>query len=171
MKRLSAAAFLLVMCALVLMPARDAAAQMEAGGNYAQVGIGALPGIGLHGAFVQARSLYTMEGALYVDFTPRFAGGEGSLQLSGAVGGALRAFGIIRAFGSPAYAGSDLDVGFRLGPSLVFTLGDSARDENPFSLFLEPYARFTTALSDTRTVFVEGGLQRPILRAGIVLSL
>lgn len=156
---------------IAFLAAADARAQMQQGQAYLQAGVGVLPGVGLQGAYVQARALYTLEGALYADITPRFAGGEGSIQLSGSVGGALRAFGILRALGSPAATGSDLDVGFRLGPALVFALGESTRTENPFSLFLEPYGRFATEITPNRTVFVELGLQRPILRGGLLLQL
>lgn len=144
---------------------------MQPGQGYLQAGLGVIPGIGLQGAYVQSRALYTIEGALYVDFTPPFADGEGSVQLSGAVGGALRAFGIVRALGGPSQSNSDLDIGFRLGPSLVFALGESTRTENPFSLFLEPYGRFSTELTPDRTAFVELGLQRPILRIGLIFEM
>lgn len=171
MRSASAGLALLVTLALALVTAADAQAQMASGQGHVQVGLGVIPGVGLQAVYVQPRALYTIEGAVYADFSPSFAGGEGSIQLSGAVGGALRAFGIVRALGNPAYSNSDLDVGLRLGPSLFFALGESSRSENPFSLFLEPYGRFATELAPNRTGFIELGLQRPILRAGVMIVL
>ena len=149
---------------------RDAAAQLEPEGRYVQAGLGVIPGIGVQAAFLQPSTLYTIEGALYVDFSPSFSDGEGSIQVSGGVGGALRIFGIARAVGNSGSAGTDLDVGFRFGPALFFPLGESSRAENPFSLFLDPYGRFITELGNNRLGFVELGLQRPILRAGLIFA-
>ena len=117
------------------------------------------------------RSFYTVESALYVEGSPPFAGGEGSMQVSGGVGGALRLFGILRTLGNPGYVGRDLDVGVRFGPSLFFTLGESSREENPFGLFLDPFVRLTSSLGGSRLLFAELGVQRPLLRAGLLLGL
>ena len=149
----------------------EARAQLQPGRSYWQVGLAAIPGVGAQAAYIQTRALYTIEGSLYIDYAPRFAGGEGSVQLSGSVGGAIRAFGIVRAIGDPSQSNSDLDVGFRLGPSLIFAQSESTRSENPFSLFLEPYGRFSTNLSTDRTAFIEIGLQRPIVRVGLIFEL
>lgn len=160
--------FLLV---LLGISTSDAEAQQTATeGGHINAGVAVIPGVGLHAAYVQPRALYTMEGALYVDFSPSFAGGEGSIQLSGGLGGALRIFGIMRAIGNPPTPGTDLDFGFRLGPALFFPLGESSRSENPFSLFMEPFGRFSTELAEDRIAFVELGLQRPILRAGVIID-
>lgn len=148
---------------------KEAVAQLDTGRNYVQAGIGALPGVGLQGIFIQPRALYTIEGGVYADFSPSFAGGEGSFHLAGGLGGSLRAFGIARALGTPGFQ-SDLDFGMRLGPALFFALGESSRAENPFSLFLEPFARFSTPLGENRMAFGEIGLQRPVLRAGIYIG-
>lgn len=171
MKSLLARLPILVAWLTVTAVVHDASAQMDPGRTYVQAGVGAIPGVGFQGALVQTRALYTIEGAFYVDFTPRFVGGEGSVQVSGALGGAIRAFGIVRALGESSRYHSDLDIGFRLGPSLVFAMSESTRNENPFSLFLEPYGRFATEVTTDRTIFVELGLQRPILRAGLIFDL
>jgi hypothetical protein len=167
LRRLIPASVVFLLLALSTHPA---AAQLRTGQNVAQVGVGAIPGVGLQGKFVQPRALYTIEGGLYADFSPSFAGGEGSFHLAGGLGGAIRTFGIARAVGSPGFL-SDLDVGMRIGPALFFALGESSRAENPFSLFLEPFARFSTSLGENRIFFGEIGLQRPILRAGLFIPL
>ncbi len=130
-----------------------------------------IPGIGVQGGYVAPRSFFTVEGILYVDGSPPFAGGQGSVQLSGGLGGAIRILGIFRAIGSPGYQRRDFDVGLRFGPSLFFTVGESSRGENPFALFLEPFLRATSTLGGRRILFAEIGIQRPILRAGVWFEL
>jgi hypothetical protein len=163
---LLASAFAL--CAV--LSAKPASAQLETNRNQLQIGLGAIPGVGLQGMFVQPRALYTIEGGVYADFTPSFAGGEGSFHLAGGLGGSIRAFGIARAMGTPGFQ-SDLDIGMRIGPALFFAIGESSRSENPFSLFLEPFARFSLPLAENRMFFGEIGLQRPVLRGGIYVGL
>ncbi len=158
-------------CACVLVATSRSAHAQEAGQRYIQAGIGVIPGVGLQGGYMMPASFYTVEGTLYVDGSPSFAGGQGSIQLSGGLGGAVRVLGIIRAVGSPGYQNRDFDVGLRFGPSLFFTMGESSRDENPFSLFLEPFLRATSSLGRDHIFFAELGVQRPILRAGIWFDL
>lgn len=141
------------------------------GQRYIQAGAGVIPGIGVQGGYVAPRSFFTVEGILYVDGSPPFAGGQGSVQLSGGLGGAIRILGIFRAIGSPGYQRRDFDVGLRFGPSLFFTVGESSRGENPFALFLEPFLRATSTLGGRRILFAEIGIQRPILRAGVWFEL
>lgn len=167
MPRLLLASAFLVVASLLVVPA---SAQLETNQNQFQIGLGLIPGVGLQGMFVQPRALYTIEGGLYADFTPPFAGGEGSFHLAGGLGGSIRAFGIARAMGTPGFQ-SDLDIGMRIGPALFFAIGESSRSENPFSLFLEPFARFSFPLAENRMFFGEIGLQRPVLRAGIFVGL
>ena len=137
------------------------------GSRYIQAGAGVIPGIGLQGGYVAPRSFFTFEGIVYVDGSPPFAGGQGSVQVSGGLGGAIRVLGIFRTIGGPGYQGRDFDVGLRFGPSLFFAVGESSRDENPFSLFLEPFLRATSTFGGERIFFAELGIQRPILRAGV----
>jgi len=165
--RLASVLLLTLAFTLTVSPAR---AQAFAG-KYIQAGAGVLPGIGAQGGYVAPASFYTVEGILYVDGTPSFAGGQGSIQVSGGLGGAIRILGIIRAIGSPDEEGGDFDVGLRFGPSLFFAVGESSRDENPFSLFLEPFLRATSRLGRNHIFFAELGIQRPILRAGIWFAL
>jgi len=79
--------------------------------------------------------------------------------------------GIMRVIGTPENVDRDFDVGLRFGPSLFFTVGESSRAENPFSLFLEPFLRFSSTLGGNRFYFAELGIQRPFLRAGIWLQI
>lgn len=150
-------------------PALEAVAQTPE--RYVQAGVAVVPGLGIQAGYVRMRSLYTVEALSYVDATPRFGGGEGNIHVSGGLGGSLRVLGILRAVGSPAYVGRDLDVGLRFGPSLTFTYGDSPRARNPFSLFLEPFVRATSNFNGGRVYFIEVGLQRPLLRAGLFFEL
>lgn len=143
----------------------------QAGGRFIQAGAGVVPGIGLQGGYITPGSFYTVEGILYVDGSPPFAGGQGSIQLSGGLGGSIRILGILRTIGSPGYEGRNFDVGLRFGPSLFFAVGESSRDENPFSLFLEPFLRATSTFGGDRIFFAELGIQRPFLRAGVWLEL
>lgn len=168
----SAGAFsLLIACLVAAAVMPPCAISQPSGQRYIQAGAGVLPGVGVQGGYVAPRSFFTVEGVLYVDGSPPFAGGEGSVQLSGGLGGSIRMLGILRAIGSPGYQDRDFDVGLRFGPSLFFTVGESSRGENPFSLFLEPFLRATSTLGGNRTFFAELGIQRPIFRAGIWFDL
>lgn len=157
------------MMVLLSAPIETAAQLVRA--PHVMIGAGAVPGVGLEAGYVSPRSFYTVEGVLYVDGSPPFAGGQGSIQLSGGLGGAIRVLGILRVIGTPENVDRDFDVGLRFGPSLFFTVGESSRAENPFSLFLEPFLRFSSTLGGNRFYFAELGIQRPFLRAGIWLRL
>jgi hypothetical protein len=140
--------------------------------RFIQVGAAVIPGVGIQGGYVAPRSFFTVEGIVYLDGSPAFAGGEGSIQVSGGLGGAVRVLGILRTIGSPGYVGRDFDFGMRFGPSLFFAFGgESSREENPFSLFLEPFLRATSTLGKNHTFYVELGVQRPLLRAGVWFEL
>ena len=161
--------FALAMSVAVVAPTQVSA--QAPGQRFIQAGVGAIPGIGLQGGYVAPRSFFTVEGIVYVDGSPPFAGGQGSVQVSGGLGGAIRILGILRAVGSPGYQGRDFDVGLRFGPSLFFTVGESSRGENPFSLFLEPFLRATTTFGGERIFFAELGIQRPLVRVGVWFGL
>lgn len=163
------AACLLGACVLARGP--SSAAAQDGLLPQVQLGAGILPGIGMQAGYILPRGFYTVEGVFYADGSPRFAGGEGSVQVAGGLGGTIRLLGILRAVGSPGYLGRDFDVGLRFGPSLFFTVGESSRRENPFSLFLEPFLRATSNFGGDRIFFAEIGIQRPFLRAGLWLNL
>lgn len=137
-----------------------------------QLGAAAIPGIGLQGGYVAPRSFYTVEAALYADATPKFSGGEGSLLLSLGLGGAIRPLGLLRMIGNTGYTNYDVDFGLRFGPALFFAFNDTRATKNQsFSLFVDPYLRFTSELKGDRTFFIEAGLQRPLFRAGLWLNI
>lgn len=159
---------LLVFAALLgtLRPAESAAQQ-----RFIQGGIAAIPGIGAQVGYVGARSFYTVEGILYVDATPGFAGGEGNVQVAAGLGGAIRPLGVLRTIGDTDQ-NYDFDIGMRFGPSLFFATNATRSDKNQqFRLILEPFFRFSTRLGNGQLVYVEAGTVRPLLRAGVWFSL
>ncbi|MDX1547650.1 MAG: hypothetical protein R3247_11715, partial [Rhodothermales bacterium] len=142
---------------------RPAAAQQA----FAQAGLALVPGAGIQAGYVSARSVYTVEGILYTDISPGFGDGEGSVQVSGGLGGTIRPLGILRTIGNTNQR-YDLDVGFRFGPSLFFATNATRSDKNQqFRLVLEPFFRFSTRLQSGRLVYAELGTLRPVLRAGL----
>lgn len=132
-----------------------------------QVGLGVLPGVGLEAGYLSPRSWYTREAILYVDSSPQFAGGEGSVQVSAGIGAAIRILAITRLFSNAPYIGNDLDFGLRFGPGLFFAIDETPAEKNQrFSLFLEPFIRYTSTFTGGQQFFAEAGVQRPFLRAG-----
>ncbi len=167
MKRACCIGRVLALAALLGLPQAGAAQPGAAGGRYVQGGLAVLPGIGLSVGYVGPRSFYTVEGLLYADASPPFGGRESSLQVSAGLGVALRPLGVLRTIGGASYA-YDVDFGLRFGPSLFFASRTSrARKNQQFSLFLEPFLRFSTRARSGRIFFVEAGTQRPLLRAGL----
>jgi hypothetical protein len=135
-----------------------------------QAGLALVPGLGAQAGYVQSRSIFTVESIVYVDASPQFAGGEGTVEVSGALGGAIRPLGIPRLIGTAAYP-YDFDIGLRFGPSLTFTQGATRAEKNQqFSLFVEPFLRFSSRLSSGRLYFLEAGTQRPLFRAGVFFT-
>lgn len=148
---------------------QDAAPGRE---RWIQSGVGIVPGFGIQSVYVVPRDFYTAEAALYVDATPQFLGGEGSVQTSLGIGGAIRPLGIIRVIGNTPYSGYDLDVGLRFGPALFFAFNETRGTKNQrFSLFLEPFIRLTTMTGGGTVIFAEAGIQRPLFRAGFWIPL
>lgn len=138
----------------------------------AHVGLGLIPGLGLEAGYVKPGSFFTVEGMLYVDGTPEFAGGQGNVQLALGLGGSVRALGVARALGGLENTPYDFDVGLRFGPGLFFATNQDRADKNRrFSLFLEPFLRLTTEPARRRVLYVEAGLQRPLIRGGLWLRL
>ena len=141
--------------------------------GHVQIGLGVLPGIGFQVGHVQPQAIYTIESEFHADGFPGFSGGEGTLTIGVGVGGAIRIFGVMRTLGGAPYAGRDVDVGLRFGPDLLFTTGESSRQENlRFDLFLEPFVRASSRFGGRRMrYFGEVGLHRPFFRIGIWISL
>ena len=151
---------------MAMLPATSAAQQ-----RFIQTGVAAIPGLGAQVGYVGARSFYTVEGILYVDATPGFAGGEGNVQVAAGLGGAIRPLGVLRTIGDTDQ-NYDFDIGLRFGPSLFFATNATRSDKNQqFRLILEPFFRFSTRLGSGQLVYVEAGTLRPLLRAGLWFSL
>jgi hypothetical protein len=162
------------LCLLLLLPSL-AAAQTDdpiRGQRMIQAGPGLLPGIGLEVGYLLPASLFTREAVLYVDSSPQFAGGEGSVQLSLGLGGAIRILGVARFITTSPYTGKDLDFGLRFGPGLFFAIDETRAEKNQrFSLFLEPFIRYSSTFAAGRVFFFEAGIQRPLFRGGLLFRL
>lgn len=131
------------------------------------------PGVGV--VVSTARPLggfVTGETALYVDYTPRVAGGAGRLLTSVGLGGSLRLARIAAEASSQAPGRTDLDVGLRLGPAFYtgFFEPTAASEARAFRVMTDAFARGTVRLASRRVVFAEVGTQAPAFRAGLSTS-
>ncbi len=136
-----------------------------------QLGLSALPGLGAQIGYLDATGLFTREGTLYVDGRPAFFGGEENVEVWLAGGGSIRALGVARLFTDGDFAGYDVDVGIRAGPSLTFVRNATDADKNQqFSFNFEPFLRFVTQLRPGLTVYGEAGPQPSLLRGGLWLT-
>lgn len=134
------------------------------------LGAGVLPGTGAFAGYAAPRlSVFTVEGALYADYTPRVAGGSGRLLASVGAGGAVRALRIVGAVTDFEPGPLDLDLGLRLGPSFYYAFFERTAEEEAraFRVMLDSFARGTVQLGGGRVVFVELGSTAPSLRGGL----
>jgi hypothetical protein len=154
--------------AFVQMPAAAQEGLADARRPRLQVGLGGLPGVGLQAGYVLLRDMYTAEGVLSAEVVPNSSDGDGDVLAAIGLGGALRILGIARTIGDTGYATYDIDVGLRLGPAFLFSLGEETRaDKNQrFRLSLEMFARFSTTRGSKR-FYAEVGTHRPIFRLGL----
>lgn len=136
-----------------------------------QVGAGAFPGAGVQAVYLQPRTAFTLEAALYADIQSLFSGaGDRRFQAAGAVGGSLRLLRVFRIVtgGGP---NGNLDVGLRVGPGLRYKAEETQLDRNQrFRLLVDLFARYVRRVGSVR-LFGEASLGRPHLRAGVWLSL
>lgn len=132
-------------------------------------GIGGLPGLGVAVGYVAPGRMYTREAMVFGDAIIPRRTGDGSAYVAVVIGGSLRFIGIGETLGFLPPKKYDIDVGLRIGPSLVFEFDESRADKNKrFNIAAEPFARFARKLGPRqRTFYVEGGLIRPTLRIGI----
>ena len=152
---------------LMAWPLEAAAQGGVMGRRYAQTGLAVWPGVGVQLGYVGPHSIYTLETMIYAEGQPSFGSGESTLQLSGGIGAALRPLGVVRTIGNADYR-YDFDFGVRFGPSLFFTTGATRADKNQqFSLFLDPFIRFSSRFRKGRIYYVEIGPQKPVLRFGL----
>ena len=160
---------LLLAASLLAASLHPAAAQTAAPG-FVQVGGAALPDVGAQVGYVSPSQLYTVEGALYLNAAPAFAGGSGDVQGALGVGGAVRVLGVARLF-TEISAAYELDAGLRFGPGLAFQSSETRADANRrFRLFMDPFVRGLRRLSPGAALFAEFGAARPALRAGLWLQ-
>lgn len=131
-----------------------------------QAGLGAWPGIGVQAGYLRTGSVYSLEIVLYASSSPWRQ--EIPLFVSAGFGGTLRPMGILREIGRADYE-YDLDVGIRVGPSLFFKQNASRADKNrQFSLFVDPFVRYSHQVFPTDQIYVELGPQRPRMRIGLI---
>lgn len=131
-----------------------------------QVGVGIWPGVGVQAGYVRWGSVYSLEMVLYASSSPWRR--EIPLFISTGFGGTLRPVGILREIGRADYT-YDLDIGVRVGPSLFFKQHASRADKNrQFSLFVDPFVRYSYQLFPVDRFFAELGSQRPRLRLGVI---
>ena len=131
-----------------------------------QLGAGVWPGAGVEVGYVRWGSVYSLEIVLYTAASPWHS--EFPLFVSAGFGGTLRPIGILREIGRVDYD-YDLDLGVRVGPSLFFKQDASRADKNrQFSLFIDPFVRYSWAVFPSDRLFVEVGSQRPRVRLGLI---
>jgi hypothetical protein len=165
---LAAVAFL---AAMALPPAPAQAQFFGRGPAAVQLGATGEPGVGVQAGYVQPRTVFTVEATLYADVQAPFSeAGERRFQAAGSVGGALRAFEIVRIVTGGGPSGH-LDLGLRAGPGLGFEAEETVAEKNRrFRLLLDPFTRYVRRVGGVRA-FGEVGLARPRLRAGVWLGL
>lgn len=156
-----------VFCLAALL-ATAAVAQPAPRGHHLRLGLSALPDVGLQAGSLSLRSLYAREFVFEARLDP---GRDGSVQLSGGFGGAVRLLGFGRTLGYTGYRGYDVDVGLRFGPGLTFAFDETRATKNRrFSLFADVFARFSRRTGG-RLLFAEVGAHGPVLRLGLWLPL
>ena len=138
------------------------------------LGAGVLPGAGVFVGYAAPRlAVFTVEGALYADYTPRVVGGSGRLLTAVGLGGGVRALRIAGLVTDLEPGPLDLDLGLRLGPSFYYAFFERTAEEEArsFRVMLEAFARGTLQLGGGRVAFVELGGQAPNLRGGLSVGL
>lgn len=138
-------------------------------GKHIQIGPAGVPGIGVQVGYLSAQNLFTRELNTVADLSS--FGSHGDLQVTAALGGSVRLLGIARTIGKSYYRGWDVDLGLRIGPSLLFEFRESRASKNRrFNLFVEPFARVVASPGKT-IFFAELGVQRPAIRGGFWIGL
>ncbi len=160
----------LTVVALSLPP--SSVAQGRRSPDRLQIGAGALPGVGLNVAYVDAGDVFTREATVYSHLRPRFASDDESLQVSAGIGVSLRIINSLQTMDFLEPRIWDLHLGLRFGPSLVFRRNETLAEKNQrFSLFVDPFIRFLLTPGDRLTYFFEAGTHRASVRAGVWLPI
>jgi hypothetical protein len=158
--------------AWLLHTSGPAVSQQARSSDTIQLGAGALPAVGLQAGYLDAGDIFTREATVYGHLRPRFRSDEEELQVSAGIGVGLRIIGGLETMTLIYPRIWDIHVGMRFGPSLVFRRNETEAEQNRrFSLFLDPYARFTLTPRGRQTYFLEAGVQKPAIRAGVWLRI
>ncbi len=156
---------------LLLMPL-SASAQRTTSTDVFQLGAAGLPGVGIQLGYVDAGDIFTREALVYADVRPRFKSDSETLLISAGVGVSIRIVGGLETVELITPRIWDFHVGVRFGPGLLFRRNETPAEKNQrFSLFLDPFLRFTVAPGGRQTYFLEAGVHRPSLRAGVWLRI
>ena len=149
----------------------ELAAQVRRFSDTIQLGAGALPAVGVEIGYIDVGDIFTRETTVFGHLRPRFGSDEEELQVSAGVGVGLRIIGGLETLTLITPRRWDLHVGLRFGPSLLFRRNETQAEKNQrFSLFLDPHVRFTVTPA-RQTYFVEVGVQKPVIRAGVWLRI
>ncbi len=160
----------LLLCSALLC--RSGWAQIAPQPDIIQVGGAVLPGIGFQIGYVDAGPAFTREAFAYVDLAPRFGSDNEELQVSAGLGAGIRVIGTLETLALITPRVWDFHLGFRFGPGLNFAAEETRSDKNQrFSLFLEPFGRFTVVPKGEQIYFLEGGINRPYVRLGVWLPI
>ncbi|NNE45264.1 MAG: hypothetical protein HKN37_01245 [Rhodothermales bacterium] len=155
----------------LLMPLA-ASAQRITSADVLQLGAAGLPGVGIQLGYVDAGDIFTREALVYADVRPRFQSDNETLLISAGVGVSIRIVGGLETVELITPRIWDLHLGVRFGPGLLFRRNETRAEKNQrFSLFLDPFVRFTVAPRGKQTYFLEAGVHRPSLRAGVWLRI
>ncbi len=157
---------------LVLLVSGAASAQQLRFSDTIQLGAGVLPAVGLQAGYLDVGDIFTREATVYGHLRPRFRSDEEELQVSAGIGVGLRIVGGLETLTLIYPRIWDVHVGMRFGPSLAFRRNETEAEQNRrFSLFLDPYIRFTITPRGRQTYFLEAGVQKPAIRAGVWLRI
>lgn len=148
------------------------APMVEPRGSYVQLGLSTLRGAGAQIGYVNTHNFYTSEVSFLIDLLPALKPDLGTQQLAFTLGGAVRLFGFERTIGNTPYRGYDVDVGFRAGPGLSFSTNETRATRNQrFTLFIEPFLRYSRRFWGRQIYYLEVGTIRPHIRIGAWLTL
>ena len=166
---------LLAALALVLALCPGARAQFATPSlPFVQAGVAGAPGVGVQAGFATpAFNVLTREGALYAEYDPSGVGEMETLRVGLGLGGSVRVLRALTVLADLDAGPFDLDLGFRFGPSFLFSLsGDETAESKArsFTLFAEPFARGSVRLG-RRVLYLEAGTHPARLRAGLLLGL
>ena len=128
--------------------------------------------MGVQAGYLDVGDIFTREATVYGHLRPHFGSDEEELQVSAGVGVGLRIIGGLETLTLIYPRIWDIHVGMRFGPSLVFRRNETEAEQNRrFSLFLDPHVRFTITPAGRQTYFLEAGVQKPAIRAGVWLRI